>query len=331
MPENYARVRHKQRDIVLAYGRDPNFPGWPDTFQLNYGNPATQEAMIGELMKVARQCDGVRCDMANLVLPDVFERTWGVRRNPSGRGQSSACGTGSRPSASWPRLIGIWNGPCSSKASITHTISGSTTVSATVRPGQCANTLWQAWTIRTSWPAFWRTMTNRGRRRPFRQKFTRRRPSSHFSARGCGFSTRVNSRDERNTSPPFVPGAGRTHQRSVGTILHTNTRRHAATGGALRAMAIAPVRAGLGRQLDLGLYSRFRMARPGCATPAGDRELCGQPEPVLRSAAVFRPWRSRVAAPGLDRRCHLRSGRQGPSRHADYIWIFRPGRPRSSD
>ena len=40
-------------------------------------NPATQEAMIGELLRIAGQCDGVRCDMAMLVLPDVFERTWG--------------------------------------------------------------------------------------------------------------------------------------------------------------------------------------------------------------------------------------------------------------
>ena len=30
-----------------------------------------------ELLRVAGQCDGVRCDMAMLVLPDVFERTWG--------------------------------------------------------------------------------------------------------------------------------------------------------------------------------------------------------------------------------------------------------------
>ena len=35
--------------------------------------------MIGELLKIAGQCDGVRCDMAMLVLPDVFERTWGRR------------------------------------------------------------------------------------------------------------------------------------------------------------------------------------------------------------------------------------------------------------
>ena len=63
---------------MLAYGRDPYFAGWPDTLQLNYGNPALQEAMIGELLRIAGQCDGVRCDMAMLVLPEVFERTWGI-------------------------------------------------------------------------------------------------------------------------------------------------------------------------------------------------------------------------------------------------------------
>jgi hypothetical protein len=31
------------------------------------------------LLKIAGQCDGVRCDMAMLVLPEVFERTWGIR------------------------------------------------------------------------------------------------------------------------------------------------------------------------------------------------------------------------------------------------------------
>ncbi len=35
-PQNYSRVG----DAVLAYGRDPYFDGWPDTFQLDYGNPA---------------------------------------------------------------------------------------------------------------------------------------------------------------------------------------------------------------------------------------------------------------------------------------------------
>jgi hypothetical protein len=78
-PQNYTRVHRKRGDLLLAHGRDPYFPGWPDTLQLNYANPAVQEAMIGELIKIAGQCDGLRCDMAMLVLPDVFERTWGQR------------------------------------------------------------------------------------------------------------------------------------------------------------------------------------------------------------------------------------------------------------
>ena len=81
-PQNYTWVKRQHGDLLLAHGRDPYFPGWPDTLQLNYGNPATQDAMIGELLKIAGQCDGVRCDMAMLVLPDVFERTWGIPTQP---------------------------------------------------------------------------------------------------------------------------------------------------------------------------------------------------------------------------------------------------------
>ncbi len=78
-PQNYRRYETSQGSIVLAYGRDPYFDGWPDTLQLNYGNPELQQAMIGELERIAGQCDGVRCDMAMLLLPDVFESTWGIR------------------------------------------------------------------------------------------------------------------------------------------------------------------------------------------------------------------------------------------------------------
>jgi Alpha amylase, catalytic domain len=81
-PQNYTRVRRARGDRLLAHGRDPYFPGWTDTLQLDYSNPATQEAMAGELLRVAGQCDGVRCDMAMLVLPDVFERTWNRRAPP---------------------------------------------------------------------------------------------------------------------------------------------------------------------------------------------------------------------------------------------------------
>lgn len=76
-PAKYGSDPHSDR--IFAYGRDPFFLGWSDTFQLNYGEPGLQRAMIGELARIAALCDGVRCDMAMLILPQVFESTWGIR------------------------------------------------------------------------------------------------------------------------------------------------------------------------------------------------------------------------------------------------------------
>ncbi len=81
-PQNYCRVGKGRGAAILAHGRDPYFDGWPDTLQLNYGNPALQEAMRGELGRIVGQCDGVRCDMAMLVLPEVFKSTWGITAPP---------------------------------------------------------------------------------------------------------------------------------------------------------------------------------------------------------------------------------------------------------
>jgi len=60
----------------VACGRDPHFAPWTDVAQLNYFNPDTRAAMRTTLTDIAAHCDGVRCDMAMLVLNDVFERTW---------------------------------------------------------------------------------------------------------------------------------------------------------------------------------------------------------------------------------------------------------------
>jgi hypothetical protein len=81
-PRNYRRLDTTSGSRILAYGRDPYFAGWSDTLQLNYGNPALQKALLGELQRIAGQCDGIRCDMAMLVLPEIFERTWGITASP---------------------------------------------------------------------------------------------------------------------------------------------------------------------------------------------------------------------------------------------------------
>jgi hypothetical protein len=63
----------------VAHGRDPNFPPWTDTAQLDYRHPAVPRAMAQALREVATRCDGVVCSMAMLVLDDVFRATWGGR------------------------------------------------------------------------------------------------------------------------------------------------------------------------------------------------------------------------------------------------------------
>lgn len=81
-PQNYCRISLPAGEAIFAYGRDPYFAGWPDTLQLNYGNPDVQVAMLHELQNVARFCDGVRCDMAMLILPEIFQQTWGIAVEP---------------------------------------------------------------------------------------------------------------------------------------------------------------------------------------------------------------------------------------------------------
>jgi len=61
----------------FAHGRDPNFPPWTDTAQVNFYSPEMRDALINELKRVASVCDGVRCDMAMLALNEVFGRVWG--------------------------------------------------------------------------------------------------------------------------------------------------------------------------------------------------------------------------------------------------------------
>ncbi len=66
-------------DRVFARGRDPYFPAWPEVLQLDASHPGLRAAMTAVIAGLASRCDGIRCDMAMLVLDDVFWRTWGER------------------------------------------------------------------------------------------------------------------------------------------------------------------------------------------------------------------------------------------------------------
>jgi hypothetical protein len=79
-PDNWVEL---ESGAIFAHGRDPNYPGWRDTLQLNFFNPDLRAAMFDELLGVAALADGVRCDMAMLIEPDIFHRTWGEQKlNP---------------------------------------------------------------------------------------------------------------------------------------------------------------------------------------------------------------------------------------------------------
>ncbi len=78
-PQDFFRAPQRpgdNRQRMLAHGRDPQFPGWIDTAQLDYRHPEVWAAMTRVLVAVAGLCDGLRCDMAMLLLSDVFQQTW---------------------------------------------------------------------------------------------------------------------------------------------------------------------------------------------------------------------------------------------------------------
>lgn len=66
-----------ENGVYIAHGKDPYFPSWTDTSQLNYFNPDARRYMLDCLKQVAALCDGVRCDMAMLSLNKVHSDIWG--------------------------------------------------------------------------------------------------------------------------------------------------------------------------------------------------------------------------------------------------------------
>ncbi|MCU7491502.1 MAG: glycosidase [Ignavibacteria bacterium] len=74
--DSHTYFKPEGKDRIFAHGRDPFFPAWEDTAQVNYFSPEAVEFMTERLLKIAGLCDGVRCDMAMLPLENVFYNTW---------------------------------------------------------------------------------------------------------------------------------------------------------------------------------------------------------------------------------------------------------------
>ncbi len=79
---------------ILVCGRDPYFPAWPEVVQFDATRSDVRRAVTEVVSSIADRCDGVRCDMAMLMLDDVFARTWGDRTDGPADGRGY-----------WPPLI----------------------------------------------------------------------------------------------------------------------------------------------------------------------------------------------------------------------------------
>jgi glycosidase len=61
---------------VVAHGKDPYFPPWYDTAQLDYSSAELRSRQIDKLIGISKVADGVRCDMAMLILKDYIKQRW---------------------------------------------------------------------------------------------------------------------------------------------------------------------------------------------------------------------------------------------------------------
>ncbi len=74
-PDSFVNVGR----TVFACGKDPYFPAWADVVQVNAFHPGLRAIASETLIAIAAQCDGVRCDMAMLLMNSIFRKTWGDR------------------------------------------------------------------------------------------------------------------------------------------------------------------------------------------------------------------------------------------------------------
>ena len=76
---DYEVYTTSQGKKAIYHGKDPYFPPWEDTLQLDYSSKITKEFMKNQLLVIAEVCDGVRCDMAMLMVNRIIQQSWGSK------------------------------------------------------------------------------------------------------------------------------------------------------------------------------------------------------------------------------------------------------------
>jgi len=76
-PSDFFRVEASDGNAhIYAHGRDPYFPPWTDTVQIDAFAEEARHKTRETLLDIASQCDGVRCDMVMLMVSRIFAQTW---------------------------------------------------------------------------------------------------------------------------------------------------------------------------------------------------------------------------------------------------------------
>lgn len=76
---------HRFRDYrgrYIAHGQDPTLSPWSDVAQVNAFSDSYRHASIETLRYIATIADGARCDMAMLMINDIFASSWGKLAGP---------------------------------------------------------------------------------------------------------------------------------------------------------------------------------------------------------------------------------------------------------
>ncbi len=76
---DYEVYKTDQGKKAIYHGKDPYFPPWEDTLQLDYSSSTTKEFMKKQLISIAEVCNGVRCDMAMLIVNRIIQQVWGAK------------------------------------------------------------------------------------------------------------------------------------------------------------------------------------------------------------------------------------------------------------
>lgn len=63
-------------ETIIAHGADPASTPWDDVAQLNAFDEGYRRTSIDTLRYIASLADGIRCDMAMLLLGDIFAQSW---------------------------------------------------------------------------------------------------------------------------------------------------------------------------------------------------------------------------------------------------------------